>query len=298
MIKLVATDLDGTLFYPKDRIFGMPQSNANFIKNYLKKGLRFLFISGRSTMVVPKLKRRFKTDIPFLGCNGSYLLENGQLSQCYPLDRKALFDFYCWAKSYYSVLIFFLFDEHIPLYLHMDKLSKPLQRSFVLGNDLFYGYYREKLVIGEDSFVKKLTETDNYKMMLSFGFGQSQAIKAHQVAFDCQERFGKYFSFAVSDSSIEITAKNINKGFGLKNYCLKHNLSFNDVFVIGDSGNDLFMFQDFPHTFSMNHAPDFVKSQANHHVDKVSDLEKYLIDTSLTSNDQVKIINFDKEMEK
>ena len=43
MIKLIATDLDGTLFYPKDRIFGMPQSNATFIKNYLKKGKRANF---------------------------------------------------------------------------------------------------------------------------------------------------------------------------------------------------------------------------------------------------------------
>lgn len=297
MIKLIATDLDGTLFYPKKRFMGMPSSNYHFVKNYLDKGINFLFISGRSTMVVPKLKRKFKVDVPFLGCNGSYLLEGDKLSQCYPLNRKALFDFYSWAKAYYSVLIFFLFDEHHPLYLHMDKLSTPLKKSFVVGNQ-FYGFYKEKMIVGEETFVKKLIETDNYKMMLSFGFGQSQAVKSHQVCYDCQERFGKYFSFAVSDSSIEVTAKNINKGFGLKNYCLSHNIAFDDVFVIGDSGNDLFMYEDFPHTFAMSHAPDFVKSQANHCVDRVSDLEQYLINPEMVSGDKVRIISFDKELEK
>ncbi len=298
MIKLIATDLDGTLFYPKKRITGMPSCNYRFVKEHLEKGYEFLFISGRSTMVLPKLKKRFKTDIPFLGCNGSYLYENDQLSQCYPLNRKAIFDFYCWAKAYYSVLIFFLFDEHMPLYTHFDKLAKYLQYTFVMGNNLFYGYFREKLVTEEAKFVEKLTTTDNYKLMLSFGFGQSEATKAHEVCYDCQARFGQYFSFAVSDSSIEVTAKNINKGFGLKNFCKNHNYSPDEVFVIGDSGNDLFMYQDFPHTFAMTHAPDFVKSQANHQVERVSDLEKYLNDPSLIADDKVREIIFDKEVAK
>ena len=56
MIKLIATDLDGTLFYPKRRLTGMIKENKKFLKSFLNSGKDVLIASGRSTGMLSKLE--------------------------------------------------------------------------------------------------------------------------------------------------------------------------------------------------------------------------------------------------
>ena len=74
-------------------------------------------------------------------------------------------------------------------------------------------------------------------------------------------------------------------------------LDINEVAVCGDSGNDLYMFARFPHTFAMEHSPEHFKSQANHVISRISGLQEYLDNPSLLENDKIKEINYEKALD-
>jgi hydroxymethylpyrimidine pyrophosphatase-like HAD family hydrolase len=104
-----------------------------------------------------------------------------------------------------------------------------------------------------------------------------------------KEKYGDTFTFAVSGTAVEITAKNVNKGNTLLEYCQLNGISKDEVIVCGDSGNDIPMFERFPHSFAMAQSPDYVINRANHIINKVCDVEKYILDESLLANDSVKL---------
>ena len=48
------------------------------------------------------------------------------------------------------------------------------------------------------------------------------------------------------------------------------------------------MFTSFSHSFCMSHSKAFVKAKANHIVELVSDMKRYILDPSLLEQDQIK----------
>ena len=48
MIKLLATDLDGTLFYPKRKFTLMTRKNAKFLKDFYNAGGKVMLVTGRN----------------------------------------------------------------------------------------------------------------------------------------------------------------------------------------------------------------------------------------------------------
>ncbi len=56
----------------------------------------------------------------------------------------------------------------------------------------------------------------------------------------------------------------------------KCNIKDDEVVVVGDSGNDIPMLDEFPHSFAMESAPDYVKSHAQNKIRYVYELEDYI----------------------
>lgn len=57
MNKIIATDLDGTLFYPKDRINIICKENLFFIQSFIDNGGKLVIVSGRSLLYGKKFKK-------------------------------------------------------------------------------------------------------------------------------------------------------------------------------------------------------------------------------------------------
>ena len=90
MIRLLATDLDGTLFYPKDRFHAVGRKNREFLRFLRERGIDILYVSGRNPKILPVLERIDRRSYPLLGCNGAYLYQDGQVFDRQPMDRKGL----------------------------------------------------------------------------------------------------------------------------------------------------------------------------------------------------------------
>lgn len=77
--------------------------------------------------------------------------------------------------------------------------------------------------------------------------------------------------------AVEITTKNVSKGASIEKYCEINNINKDDVYVIGDSGNDISMFKKFhEHSFVMKKAPESVKRFSKYVINKFEDLSRYI----------------------
>lgn len=298
MIKLIATDLDGTLFYPKKRIAGIPKSNVKFLRRYLDQGGKLILISGRNPKIIPRVEKQLHHKVSLIGCNGGfYLDEEKNIHNPLPMNREKLVELFAYIHHSFGPWIWMLFDTSNVLYTNACNVPTGIDLGFRWGN-YFRFYFAETLIKGDDLFCERLANHDSFKAMIAFGLKQDGKNKAEQAAPALRERFGEYFEFAVSLNVIEVTAKGVQKGNSLVQFCKENGYDINEVAVCGDSGNDLYMFERFPHTFAMEHSPDHFKSQANHVISRISSLQEYIDHPELLENDTIKEINYEKALDK
>lgn len=298
MIKLIATDLDGTLFYPKNRITGIPRCNKLFLRRFMDKGGKVVLVSGRNPKIVPRIERQLHHKVSLIGCNGGFNMdENKKIHDAIPLNRDKIVELFAYTHHVFGPWIWLFFDTSNVLYTNCSNVPKPIELAFRYGN-YFRFYFAETLIKGDALFVDRLANHNCYKILICLGLKQDGKNKAEQAAPALKSRFSDYFEFAVSSNAIEITAKGVNKGTALKSYCLENNIDMDEVAVCGDSGNDLYMYELFKHTFAMDHSPLHFKEQANHVIKRISDLKKYIDNPSLLDNDEIKTINYEKALDK
>ena len=76
---------------------------------------------------------------------------------------------------------------------------------------------------------------------------------------------------------IEFTPTNCSKAEGLKYYANYHKINAEDIFVVGDSGNDISMFTEFhENSFCMAQAPLSVSKYAKNQIRNFWELEKFI----------------------
>ena len=88
--------------------------------------------------------------------------------------------------------------------------------------------------------------------------------------------FGETLEAHYSGITVEIMKKDVNKANALKMLLNMLELEESETAVIGDSGNDIPMFDAFENSFCMKKAPKQVKSKAKHIVSGVYEIEKFL----------------------
>lgn len=296
MIKLIATDLDGTLFYPKNPWLGTSFQNRAFLRRFVDQGGKVLVASGRSIKIVPALKKLLHRDITLLGCNGGFIYEKGVFEERQPLNRDRLLDLFSALSDDFGIICWFLFDDTETMFVYTTpSMSSLLLYGTLIGNKI-NGYYRENLLNDNRIFVDRISSHDTFKLMPVFGLGKKARQRANETYLAFKARYGDNFNIAASNNALEITAKGADKGAGVERYCLDHKIDKNDVLVIGDSGNDLSMFGRFPHSVSMAHSAEHIRSQANHVVHRVADLSKFIEDPSQLAGDTIKETDYEKAL--
>ncbi len=286
MIKLIATDLDGTLFYPKNRVYARPKKNRIFLRNFIDRGGKLCRVSGRNVKILPRIRKGLKRESDFIGCNGGYIKDGKGFHDRKPLNKRKRKEFYEKYLPDKNVIGWVLFDQYDFLYI-----TKPHRSTVSVVLYYLYNYLRpafREIRLGEDAlFEKKRMTSDSYKRRLLFGVGKKAKKKAALYKEKRQKEYGDFFSFADSGPTVEVTAPGANKGDVLRKYCQEHGISPDEVLVCGDSGNDLTRFARFPHSFARSHSEDTFKAKANHVIHHVYDLKKYLDYPSLRENDKV-----------
>ena len=126
MIKAIATDLDGTLFYPKRKLRLLKSDNTRFLKSLIAEGKKVILVTGRTGHVSSKVAKRIKSDdLHIIGCNGALIIDKGEMiyEHPIPLDKaKELCEILDKDQKVKSILVFTNKHNLIVDDSHLDPL--------------------------------------------------------------------------------------------------------------------------------------------------------------------------------
>ena len=99
MGKLIAVDLDGTLFYPKHRFKLISDKCASFIRRRIDKGDNFVVVSGRNGDFGQKVIKRVGRTMGIIGCNGSLIMDGDKPIKLEGFDPKLAREAIEWIRN-------------------------------------------------------------------------------------------------------------------------------------------------------------------------------------------------------
>ena len=275
MKKIIATDLDGTLFYPKRRMTMISSKNLKFVQNYIDQGGKVIIVSGRNHYFTAKVVERINRPVDVIGCNSAFIHSDCKIVREEFLPTNRIKEIMDEINRDFDPVGYFLMSKNHTLVTY-DRHRKFFNN---IGHRFYYftqGVYREPFINSEYIFNEEINHGEVHKIMMFFGISKKAVKRAKEVNKQLREKYSEIETSWVR-SFIEITPKGCNKAEGLKFYLNHLNKSNDDLVVVGDSGNDISMFQAFEHSFCMKHAPQSVQKYAKNIIRHFHDLEKFLI---------------------
>lgn len=256
MIKLIASDMDGTLL---NRDSQVSEENIKAIKEATSKGIRFVIATGRDYFSVNNIMKPFGIDCEYVLMNGAeYRDNNGKIIESINLNKKKtknIIDII--NKQNMSVEIYT--SEGI---FSADTEEKSLKElTFKIQTIRNIEKYEEAEVIAKNiinSFgIKYIDNVDKFinseidiRKIIAF-YNDVEVIKETKGMLD------KIDGLAVSSSfrqNIEVTDQNAQKGLILEKVISKYGIKKDETMVLGDSFNDKSLFTRFPISFAMGNA--------------------------------------------
>jgi len=273
--KIIATDLDGTLLYPKKKISLIPQDSIDFINRFRGDGGRLLLVSSRNKYITAKISKKLNTQIDSIGCNGAYVTVNGKTVYEKSFDSAELKEILAYMRSILKVKLVLISSRDRDLVANGSGI--PFFTDFIF---MLYEYsqlgYKEPFVRSDHIFFEEIEKGTVYKAMCLVGVTPKKKKMAMEANKILRERFPNA-EFSWIGEFIEITPKGVSKAQGINFYLDYLGISKDNISVIGDNGNDISMFENFKqNSYCMDHADEHVKKHAKHIIKRFADLENYL----------------------
>jgi Cof subfamily protein (haloacid dehalogenase superfamily) len=240
MIKLIATDMDGSLLNDNHEI------NIEFwdvFKEIRKKDIIFSAASGRQYYSLLKNFDSIKNDMLFIAENGTYVIQNG--------------------KELFSVT---LDKEHVLKFIEIGR-QIPETDLVVCGKKSAYMESNNENLISEISkyyprfkIVEDLTKIDDeiLKVSLCDFLGSEKNSHKYFKAYEDE------FNVAISGENwLDITHILANKGMAIKKIQEIFKITPSETMVFGDFLNDLDMIKNAKYSYAMENAHPLLKKEAN-----------------------------------
>ncbi len=275
--KLLAVDLDGTLFYPKQVKRCIPKKNIKFLQDFIDAGNKVVIVSSRSHFFTKKLEQEVNRPIDFINCTSAQIIADGKIIRDKVVDNNQLKDILLEIDKKYKPLGYLMTSKK---YSIVAKDNGRVSGFFKIFYALWYFFqfkYREEYVINTEKFNKELDSGEIYKVMIFFGLGRKKEKITKDINKQLREKYPQ-FEFSWTSKLNELTALKCTKGDGLEYYCDKLGIDKDNVYVVGDSGNDITMFNKFhKHSYAMKHANKSVKKYASNIISRVYKLRNILL---------------------
>lgn len=251
MIQLIASDMDGTLLPPYTS--DVSEQAKQQIGQLIEHGVLFCPASGRQ---YPCLKRMFaplEDRIPYICENGAAVIVNGKPIAIAPMDKT-------WSRKLMKEIMEHPCNEIQTNVVHTCYLQ-PKTQSYL---DLMNGVGNHNTVV-DDIFTT--LEEDLLKISIYCPEGASPEYLKH-----IQDTYGHVFQIIQgSHHFIDITAKNINKAWGMAHLAEYLAIPTEDMIAIGDHNNDIEILQLVGHPVAMSNGIPQVQELAERVIDRVED---------------------------
>ncbi|WP_394527349.1 Cof-type HAD-IIB family hydrolase [Lacrimispora sp. JR3] len=254
MIRLVASDMDGTLL---NRYGKVSPYNVTVIQALAQKNIQFVVCTGRNygDACAPLAEAGISCDI--ICMNGASVFDrNGKKLRKQPLLKSQVTRILDICRPY-SVIFDFMTEGGS----YTTASRKELKKSF--ENKIFLSMVSDEHTYETiESRFKFTTEesllsscTDIYKM--------SVVHESQEVLEQIRVLLGKENGISIASSApnnLELTHEKAQKGSALMEYAIKSKIHPREILAIGDSENDLSMLSlPIGYTIAMGNASDLIK---------------------------------------
>lgn len=257
LIKLIVSDLDGTLLTKKNEVM---EHDIKALQKATRKQIDICIATGRMDNEILEVLKMVNGKFHRISQNGAfvYTKDHHQLHAVY-FKHDIAHEIYHKVKDNHTITFVCNHDTNFVEEMN-DEVRKIEERMFfpIVENPKIAS------TIGKEITPSKIT-------VLAY-----DAKKRQQ---EIMELFHENVDTFISEQyCLDIMPKNISKGDALIKLCKHLNLSTNEIACIGDSYNDIPMFQLTKHSFAMSHAAEEVKMHATHLVESVSDAISFILE--------------------
>ena len=272
MIKLIASDMDGTLLNHNHKI---PEENVKLINFAKNQGIEFVVATGRAYYEALPALNEENINCDVISFNGGIVYDkNGNIISITPMLPKDL---------YYTIEILKSFDISYQLYTKNTIYTTSIETDINAYIDLIRsnGYEpdvehlraeaQQKLEVGY------ITEVENIELYLNEK--ENPPIKIIAISNDISklENAAKLLSENTSISvtssganNIEIMHKNATKGTALKEIAKIYDINLENAVAIGDNLNDQAMLDIVGYSVAMKNGNIKLKEQAKYVTEKTN----------------------------
>lgn len=251
-IKLIATDLDGTLMSP-DHITVTPRT-VSALKRAHDNGVKIAIATGRPMCIIGGVVEQVSFVDYIIHSNGACVFDRNKNKNVYEnlipfsqakelieyfLDYEVYFDVSYHGESHYQQGIekYFMDTSEFPREF-IDEVSQSMIAHSSL-TDFLNGNGVEKITLYT---VKDENEQEFRQKLLSYGFSVASSFKGN----------------------LEATAPSASKGTAVAGLCSELGLTADNAMTFGDAGNDCTMLEFAKYSFAMGNATDECKKSARY----------------------------------
>ncbi|WP_252243243.1 MULTISPECIES: Cof-type HAD-IIB family hydrolase [unclassified Clostridium] len=271
MIKLIASDMDGTLLNNNHDI---DVETVEAIRKAEEAGIIFAISTGREYDSVKGLLDKHNIRCQCILSNGAeYRDEDGNILEVININEK-------YAKQIIQILE----ENKLPARIFTDKgvfttstrekaLQEVVFRTLTFNPNLTED--EAKKMAEKEGFFTSLKYIDDVEKFFEDGIEVRKFVAFHkdvELIDKMKKTVGKLEGLAISssfDDNIEITDLNAQKGIILEQVAKKMDIDIKDVMILGDSFNDYSMFEIFEESVAMKNA-----------IPEVKEIAKYITDSN------------------
>lgn len=241
MIKLIATDMDGTLL---DENGNLPQDFFEVLEKLNEKNIKFVVASGRSYSTLYKNFNPKSDNLDYICDNGSYVILNNKAPVINGLDKEVVNKVIKACENIDNIVVILCGVNgayHMPC---PEKFLKEIDKYYINKN-IVADLYSVNDTIFKIAICDLNNSAQNSYKVLSPLFGDENKVVISGTIW------------------LDINGKNVNKGVALKEIQEYYNISYEETMVFGDFYNDIEMLKEGYFSFVMENANEDMKKHGN-----------------------------------
>lgn len=264
-MKLIAIDMDGTLLSDARQV---TLENAKAVKEAQEQGITVVVATGRDEREARKPLREAGLTLPVISVNGAETRdENGGVLANFPLEKQKVFNIINILREH--DVYFELYTNHgaytdhyeLGIQVVIDVLISSGSKDDI---ETMRAIARERFETGAVTLTKsyeELIEQENTVLMKVLAFSQNDVNR--ESAKQALIKLGGLAISASASDNIEITSIEAQKGKAVAAFAKAKNIPMDEVMVIGDSFNDISMFEVAAIKVAMGNANPEIKELAS-----------------------------------
>lgn len=272
---IIFTDLDGTLLFHKknqlgEAIYDVSQTDLEAIKKLRANGYIIVIATGRDLMGIRRFLQQAKIAFDFyVGNNGSLILDQffKPLYKEY-IEETILKNVMLHVKNLYKNTGMFGTDGYKRYYFEQ-----------YYSNDQVGNAFEDAIFLTYDSFITKpfpLTMVNVHMVDNQKGNSLEQLNMAKKIEQQLKKNFSDQVNIFRNQNFVDLAPLSCSKGNAVQYIVHLLKMDMEHTYVIGDSWNDVSMFETSATSFSFHHAEKEVQGKAKYVVKSFAQMAEKL----------------------